>query len=493
MGKKDKTIGTNSPSFFPPVVAVLGHVDHGKTTLLDAIRKTSVAQKEHGGITQRIGASSIEVVHDNQKRKITFIDTPGHEAFSAVRSRGAKVADIGLLIVSSVDGVMPQTRESIKLLLEAKIPFIVVLTKSDLAEKNPEKVKGQLSKEKIMFEEMGGDVPVIEVSAKENKGIKELLELILLVFDMHKSSLKKEIGSQEPFEAIVIESKLDQKSGPKATIVVKNGKVLVRDELVCEGIEARVKALINDQGQSQQSATIGEAVEVLGFEKVPSVGGIVSKKGEKIMAVPVTKTQAMVLPLGEIEYSLEEGTLPLIVCADTLGSLEAIVSMLPQGVFVVSQKTGEITPSDVLLAKSTRSIIVGFNIKVSPLVLKLAKTEKVVLKNYSLIYELLDEIRDVITGKREALLEEILGKAKILASFPFEKTKVLGIVVLEGRIARGDKVRLLRGDEEIGKSNIVSLRQGKNPISKVEEGGEAGVILMPFLDFTIGDMLICHR
>lgn len=490
MDKKNAKSNIQLPQPFPPVVAVLGHVDHGKTTLLDTVRKTNIAQREHGGITQKIGASSVEIIHDNNKRKITFIDTPGHESFSAMRSRGAQVADVGLLVISSTDGVMPQTKESIKLLQEAKIPFVVVLTKSDLPEKNPEKVKNQLLKENVLTEGLGGEVPVIEVSAKTGKGIKEMLELILLVFDVSQSQAKepKKVQDQS-FKGIIIESKLDQKSGPKATIIVKSGELSVRDELICEGIKARVKALINDQGQSLEKATIGDAVEILGFEKVPMVGAIVYKEKENLsLSLPVDKH---LLKAEKIEPA--ENALAVIICADTLGSLEAITNALPEDVFIVSQKTGDVMPSDILLAKSAKAIILGFNTKIKPEVLRLAKTEKVLLKNYSIIYELLDEIKDVVEGKKEVLVEEIFGKVKILASFPFEKTKVLGVVVLEGRIAKGDKVKLLRGDLEIGRSNVSSLRQGKNVVSKVEKGEEAGVILSPFLDFTIGDMLICHH
>lgn len=471
--------------FYPPVVAVLGHVDHGKTTLLDAVRKTNIAQREQGGITQRIGASSIELLHDGLKRQITFIDTPGHETFKEMRSRGALVADIGLLVVSAVDGVMPQTKESIKLLLDAEIPFIVVLTMSDLPSKNAEKAKRQLLKEGVSLEGLDGDVPVIEVSAKEGKNIKELLELTLLVSDLKQSSVAEK-SEKEELKAIVIESKLDVRSGALATVVIKEGTLELRDEIICEGKEGKVRSLINDKGQKVQSATVGEAVEVLGFAKVPAVGGIVLKKSE--MSIQDS-------PHGEApraSKTSEDFVLSVILCADTLGSLEAIVSALPKAIRIISQKTGEVSEADVLLAKSTGAILLGFNAKIRNDVLKLAAVEKVLLKNYRLIYELLDEIQDVLEGKKLALEEKIFGTARVSARFPFEKTYVLGVVVLEGRVAKGDRARLIRGDEIIGEAMISSLRQGKNPISKVEKGQEAGVILSPFLDFEAGDMLVCH-
>jgi len=483
-----------------PVVAVLGHVDHGKTSLLDAIRKTSVAVREHGGITQGIGASSIEITVEGVKKRITFIDTPGHEAFTHMRGRGTQAADIGILVVSSVDGVMPQTIESIEILKKAQIPFIVALTKSDVPDKNEEKVKGQLVKEGVMLENYGGDVPYISVSAKTNTNIKELLELISLVFDMKQKSVL-----DDKLRGIVIESRLDEKSGPRATVVIKSGILSVRQEIECDGIKARVRTIISDKGIHLDKATVGEAVEVLGFEKVPSVGGIVVPagsvaevvEGESVASAapvtPVFRSGQAAMPMPE-DFLLkkEVPTLSLVLCADNQGSLEAIVRSLPQEINIALQKTGDITTTDILLAKSINAIVLGFNTKLRPEIVKFAAQEKVLTKNYKIIYELLSEVKDVLEGKQLALVEEIYGRAKILASFPFEKTKVLGIKVLEGRVARGDKVRLIRKEEIIGESTINSVRMSKNVVSKIGEGQEGGVILSPFLDFTIGDMLICH-
>lgn len=483
--------------FVPPVVAVLGHVDHGKTTLLDVIRKTNIAQGEHGGITQKIGASKIEFIAEGQKRQITFIDTPGHEAFAKMRQRGADVADIGLLIVSSIDGVMPQTQESIKVLLEAKIPFIVVLTKSDLPEKNPEKVKQQLLKEQVLLEGYGGDTPVIEVSAKENKNIKELLELILLVVEMKKGQEKVETNSL--FKAIVIEARLDKKLGAIATIIIRQGSLNIRDEIVCDEVLSRVRNMINDKGEYVKIALRGDAVEVLGLEKVPNVGSIFYKKSEAVIApavsqapTPPTTPVIQSLSMPENFFLDSKPTLSIIICADTNGSLEVIANSLPKDIHIAMQKTGEVTPADILLAKSINGIILGFNIKIKPDIAKLAFQEKVLLKNYNIIYELIDEVSEALKGKELELQEKIYGKAKVLASFPFEKTQVLGIAVLEGRIAKGDKIRLMRKEELIGESTITSVRQGKNSISKIEQGTEGGILISPSLDFRIGDMLISH-
>ncbi len=491
MAKNNTANTSKSSAFFPPVVAVVGHVDHGKTTLLDTIRKSTIAQREHGGITQKIGASSIEVLHEKVKRSITFIDTPGHEAFFAMRSRGAKAADIGLLVVSATDGVMPQTKESIAILLQAKIPFIVVLTKADLPDKNPEKVKQQLLKEGVMLEGLGGDIPVIEVSAKTNKNIVELLELILLVFDMHQNQFGQR-SKDVAFEGIVIESKLDQKVGPRATIIVKNGSIHARDFIITDGKEGKVRTLINDQNKHIDVATVGDAVEILGFASVPAVGSVVKKSSEfRTQSSNLAESPPAITTPNIMHH--DKNALSIILIADTLGSLEAIQASLPKEIVVVLSKTGDIASSDVFLAKSTKSIIVGFNIVIKPDIMLLARTEKVPAKNYTIIYELLGELQDVLDGKALALVEEIFGKAKVLASFPFEKTKVLGIVVLEGRVARGDRVRLMRGEEVIGESSISSVRQGKNQVSKIEKGVEGGIILSPILDFTIGDMILCHR
>lgn len=478
-----------STTLFPPVVAVLGHVDHGKTTLLDAIRHTSIAEREYGGITQKIGASSVQILHEGKPRKITFIDTPGHEAFAKMRSRGATASDIGLLIVSSVEGVMPQTRESITVLKQAHIPIIVVLTKSDLPTKNPEKVKGQIAREGILLEGMGGDVPVIEVSAKTGQNIKELLNLILLVWDIHASAHPPKVSPTHRLWAIVIESRLDPKAGPRATVVIKDGTIHARQELFDEIGTFKVRSLMNDQGDMIQEATIGEAVEVLGFLKVPPVGSIISSEE----LVPSKKEEGTLKR--EHIYSpvarLDE--LQIVLVADSQGSLEAIINSLPEKVHILEQKTGEITEGDVLLAKATGAFVIGFNTKIRPDVSKLARTEKVLMKNYTIIYELLSEIADVLEGKQLAQREEIYGTAKVLAKFPFEKTFVLGILVTDGRIARGDKVRLVRGEEIIGESQITSLRIGKTPTNKVEKGHEAGILITPTLDFQVGDMVISHE
>ncbi len=471
--------------FFPPVVTVLGHVDHGKTSLLDSIRKTDIAKKETAGITQKIGASSVETIFEGVKRKITFIDTPGHEAFSAMRSRGAKVCDIALLVVSAVDGVMPQTKESIEILRESQTPFIVVLTKSDLPNKNIQMVKQSLSKEGVLLEGLGGNVPVLEVSAKTDFHIKELLDLILLVFDTLNQS-DKILGNN--FKGVVIESYLDPKRGPVATVVIKSGSLALRDEIETEEVAGKVRILINDKLEHVERADIGEAVEVLGIEHVVKLGGLVFKKDHpRKSTVPAAVSKKSL-----DSKSRESAVIKIILRADTVGSLEAVTGLLPDSVFVVDQKTGEITDGDVGLAKSTGAVIIGFNTKVRKAVRKLASEEKVPIRDYTVIYELIDELKDAVEGKKLEEQERILGISKVLAKFPFEKTFVLGISVQDGRIAKGDRVRLERSGETVGESNVVSLRKGKESVSRAEKGEECGIVLSPFLDFDLDDMLISH-
>ena len=474
---------------FPPVVTVLGHVDHGKTTLLDAIRQTSIAQREFGGITQKIGASSIEIIYDTQKRHITFIDTPGHEAFTSMRSRGAQAADIGVLVVSEADGVMPQTKESIQLLQQEKLPYIVALTKSDLPEAQPEKVKQQLLRENVLLEGLGGDVPYLEVSAKTNRNVKELLDLILLSFDLQPKN--SAIQADTSLIGIVIESKLDLKAGAKATVVIKNGTLSVREDVVCEGQKFRVRTMISSLGKSEPTVSVGEAVEVFGMTQVLQVGSILTS-----LENASEPKQETALPMQrELRYIAkkdERGGVSLIVCADTQGSLEAIAYALPAEVKIIAQKTGEVSEADILLAKSTGAIVVSFNSRIRPEVQKLALTERVLAKNYNIIYEMIDEITDVFEGRRHAALEQVFGTAKIMAKFPFEKTFALGIKVLDGRVARGDRIRVMRGDQTIGETTIASLRVGKDVQSKVEKGHEGGLVLATPLDFQLGDMLVCH-
>lgn len=462
----------------PPVVAVLGHVDHGKTTLLDTIRKSNVASREHGGITQAIGAFT----HNG----ITFIDTPGHEAFTKMRSRGASAADVAILVVASDDGVMPQTKEAIAHIKEAKVPFVVALTKTDVEGANLEKVKQQLLKEGVSLEGFGGDVPVASVSAKTGKGIPELLEVILLVWQMAQDQGKKE---DNIFKGVIIEAKKDRRKGVLVTVIIKNGILTVGDEIVAEAVSGKVRALLTDTGESVKEARSGMPVEILGFSDAPPVGAYVVNKKE---AQEVNLTAK---PQGEAPKPSEGNKLALILKTDTQGSLEAILHSLPlEDVVLLLAQTGDPTEGDVLLAKGSNAIIVGFNTAVPGSVAKLAETEGVIIKSYKLIYELLGELGEVISltklGKAQAFA---LGKAVVLAVFPYDKKQVAGSKVLEGRVAKGDKVQIERDGQLIGEARIVSLRQGKDDVGKVETGAECGILISIALDFEPADMILSVR
>ncbi len=401
----------------PPIVAVLGHIDHGKTTLLDTIRKSNIAAGEHGGITQHIGAY--------QSHNITFIDTPGHEAFAKMRSRGAKVADIALLVVAADDSVMPQTKESIKQIKASGASMIVVVNKIDLPTAMPDKVRSDLAKNGVQVEGFGGDIPVALVSAKTGKGVPELLDLIILVAQM--KGLDNE--PEAPLEAVVVETRLDKGKGMVATVVVKKG-TLKFGVLLFEGAKqvARVRAMFDEYGKGVQSAGPARPVEVLGFTSLPSVGSVLrtdvylEQKPQEAIA-PNAPFTAENLPDWLKPVSQQEGRkLTVILKVDTAGSMEAIIAALPKQIELVTGGIGDISEADVLTAKSAKAIIVGFSVKCPASVEKLATAEKVVFRIYTIIYELLDELTEVVSGLKEVLaVERELGTGTVIAEFPFEK------------------------------------------------------------------------
>lgn len=488
-------------NFAPPVVTVLGHVDHGKTTLLDAIRKTSVAAKEAGGITQRIGAYTIEAVINKVRRSITFIDTPGHEAFQKMRSRGATVADIAILVVAANDGIMPQTVESIEHIKKAKIPFIVAATKIDLQESNIEKLKQQLTKQGVNLEEYGGETPLVLVSAKLNKGIDKLLENIILLSEL--SEIHADPNGQ--FKGIVIEAGLDKAKGPLVSIVVKNGKLKRGDQIVTsDGIETRVRAMFDEMKQDVPEALPGYGVELLGLPKLPSVGTLIFKKNEEAIEVRPAKSlqtpapttiqvppfpRALEIPANATAKAEQ---LNVVLKAVNSGALEAILASLSknENVILLASGTGNITESDITFAKSSSAIVIGFQVKPSSSVVKLAQSEKVMVKTYDIIYEMLDEIEDVVDALKTGGLEEKLGEARIIAGFEINREKIAGIKVILGRIAKGDSVKVMRGNTELGRTRIKTLKHQKEDINKAEMGQEAGVAFAIKLDFLPNDSII---
>lgn len=484
MREDPKPTSPNPRTIRPPVVVVLGHVDHGKTTLLDAIRKTDVSGKEHGGITQSISTYLTKITRPSSLTKsITFIDTPGHEAFSAMRSRGAKVADIAILVVAANDSVMPQTVEAIKAIKMADIPYIVAINKIDLPEANVDKTVKDLSRHQVRLENYGGQVPFVKISAKKGDGVRELLDLTLLVADLAELTTDR----QAPLEATVIESKLDKNRGPVATIVVKNGTLTVGQEIFIEGVKSKLRAIFDPEGTPIPQVLPGASAEILGLSPPPPVGA-------QIQTSPPDKS----LPTESLRKATRQSKqgviLNLILRTDTLGSLEAITAKIPDNLTVLSSGTGEITEADILLAKSTKAIVIGFNVKVGTSTLKLAAAEKVLVRTYKIIYELLEELADAATAILEPKeKEEILGQGQIIAEFPYEKMRVCGTKVLEGRLARADLVRVSRAGEMIGQSTIKSLRIGKQELTKVETPKECGVLLHPQLDFCLGDDIISYR
>ena len=369
-----------------PIVTILGHVDHGKTTLLDNLRETKVADREAGGITQSIGASIVET---SSGQKITFIDTPGHAAFSGMRSRGAKVCDIAVLVVAADDGVKPQTKEAITFIREAKIPFIVALTKTDLPGANVQNALSTLEQEGIYFEGRGGDTSYVEVSAKKNIGIDKLLELIILVADI-TDILADPDGD---LEAVVIETGKDNR-GPLASVIVRNGSLEVGKEISAEKKSTKIRGIFNYLNKPVKKIAPGEPALVLGFSQVPPVGAVITFAGKESKKT-ANKEQKSVT-----KGKVEEGQLPLILKAQNQGSLEALLGVLPKEVFIVSASVGDISENDIFLAKTSGAAIFTFGVKVAGKIQKLAETEKVEVKSFKIIYELLELVEKIVKSGR---------------------------------------------------------------------------------------------
>jgi translation initiation factor IF-2 len=452
-----------------PIVVVLGHVDHGKTSLLDAIRKTNVVSKEAGGITQSIGASVVG--------GITFIDTPGHAAFSKMRSRGGRVADIAILVVACDDGVAPQTKEAIQIIKDANIPYVVAATKVDIVGVNPEIAKGELEKEEVLFEGRGGNTPFVKVSAKTGEGLAHLLEIIALLSEVNE--IKGDAAS--PLDAYVIESGKD-KMGPAATVVVKNGSIKVGESLFIEGEEMKVRALFDDKGKGIKEVLPGLPAKIIGFSQVPPVGAKVSREMVEVVAQIKEPT-----PYEAKKVKADE--IAIIVKAGSAGSLEAVLASLPPKVVLVDSGVGDVTGSDVLLARGVGAKVFAFESKISGDVAKLAEAEKVKCERFEIIYELIQKLEEILKGG----IAEILGKALISTSFPFNNKKIAGCKVTEGKITKGDKLTLMRGDKEIGKVKAVSLKKQKSDVTQVGQGEEFGVLIEPQLDFQTGDVLVSSR
>jgi translation initiation factor IF-2 len=474
----------------PPVVVVMGHVDHGKTTLLDAIRQTKVAEKEYGGITQHIGASMVE----HNGRKIVFLDTPGHEAFTALRARGAQVTDIAVLVVAADDGVMPQTVEAINHAKAANVPIIVAINKIDKPDANPERVKQQLSEYGIIPEEWGGDTIMVPISAIRRQGIDQLLEMILLMADI----LELKADPDKPAKGTIIETKIDKGKGPVATVIIQEGTLKLRDVFVAGDVMGRVRTMVDDKGRPLKEAYPSWPVEISGFEELPQAGDILEVVPNEAVAEEILEERKKKKETSNIEVvGLGEKVLPLIVKADTQGSLEAILQTIDKlptedvTVKIIHSGVGGITESDVMLASASKGMIIGFNVRPDSRAQEAIAREKVIAKTYRIIYEIIDDLQNYIKGLKAPQIKEIIiGRGEVKATFNVPKVgTVAGVYVREGKIQRNAKVRLIRDGVVIYDGKIASLKRFKEDVTEVLTNFECGVGLENFGDIKPGDIL----
>jgi len=491
----------------PPVVTIMGHVDHGKTTLLDAIRDARVVATEAGGITQHIGAYQVDV----DGRKITFLDTPGHEAFTAMRARGAKVTDIAVLVVAADDGVMPQTKESIAHARAADVPIVVAVNKIDLADANVDRVKGELAQEGLNPEDWGGDVQFAEVSAKAQTNLDELLEKVLLVADLELEGLRANPNTDA--SGPIIESRLDVGRGPVATVLVQRGTLRVGDAIVAGDAHGRVKALFDYKGEKKDSAGPGDPIEVLGFDKPPGAGelarvvvndrearDIANRRGERLRREQLASARPVSVSLEGLFDALQAGDvsdLNLIVRGDVVGSVEAVVSELAKfehsevRLNVIASGVGAITQNDIMLASASDALIVGFNVRPNAEARELASREGVEIRTYDVIYKLTEEIEQALVGKLSAVkTEETIGEVEVRAIFKVSRLgTIAGCMVTNGVVRRNSNVRVIRDSAVIYTTTVADLKRFKDDVREVAEGFECGIRLDGFNDVKEGDVL----
>jgi translation initiation factor IF-2 len=484
-----------------PVITVLGHVDHGKTSLLDAIRATNVTAQEAGGITQHMGAYQVE----KNGRKVTFLDTPGHEAFTAMRARGAKMTDIAILVVAADDGVQPQTIEAMSHARAANVPIVVALNKIDKADANPDLVKQQLAEQGLTIEEYGGETPLVAVSAKTKQGIQDLLDVLLLVADLQEFSANPD----RPAVGTVIEAHLDKGRGPVATVLVQNGSLDRGDLVVAGRAFGKVRAMIDDRGKKVGRAEPSRPVEILGLPEVPEAGDIfrvvADEKAARALALANerarTRGAAAEAPvsLDELFARVKEGKakeLKLILKADVQGSLEAIRGALARmtdgevGINVVHAGVGDITESDINLAATAGAVVIGFSNRIDVAAKRAADAARVDVRGYKVIYELLDDVRQALTGMLEPeMVEVVLGHAEVRQLFRAGKTTIAGSAVVDGLVQRGASARVLRGGQPIHDGKVATLRRVKDDVREVRAGLECGITLENFNDVAVGDII----
>ena len=488
-----------------PVVTILGHVDHGKTALLDAIRRTNVAEHEVGGITQHIGAYQVET----QGQQITFLDTPGHEAFTAIRARGSQITDIAILVVAADDGIMPQTEEAINHAKAAKVPIIVAINKMDLPGADPERVKRQLSEHDLLVEDWGGEIISVEVSARTGDGLDDLLQNIAVVAEV--AELKA--NPDKPATGVIIEAKLDRRRGPLATLLVQDGTLKLGEYITAGGTFGRIKAITNDQGKSIKSVPPGAPAEILGLGSLPEAGDafavVDNERQARSMANDRAKTfsqqaQSRALTLEEVVNRTAAGDvkeLNIVLKADVQGSVEAVRQALEgltaEGakVRVLHGGSGGITESDVLLASASQAIVVGFTVGTEPSAERLADRMGVPIRHYDIIYQLIDDISKALFGILEPVYTDvIIGRAEIREIFPTRQgVNIAGCRVTEGRITRGATVRVMRDGELLQESSLASLRHFRDEVNEMTNGTDCGIILQGFNDVEVGDILEAHR
>ena len=489
----------------PPVVAVMGHVNHGKTKLLDAIRQTNVMDAEAGGITQHIGAYQVEV----NGQKITFLDTPGHVAFTAMRARGAQVTDIAILIVAADDGVMPQTLEAIDHARAAGVPIVVAINKIDRPEATPEVTKKQLADAGLLIEEWGGDTICVLISAKEKEGISELLENLLVVAEMEELRAEPAL----PATGVVIEAKMDKTKGPLATVLIHNGTLRFGDTIVVGDTWGKLKAMFNDTGKQVREAEPAAPVEILGLNSVPREGDtlttvtdehqasvLIEKRQKEAQASLVSKP----VSLSNLFEQVSAGQikeLNIVLKTDVQGSIEPVRSSLEQlntdevKVRVIHTGSGNVTESDVMLATASKGIIIGFTTSSEPGARRMAELEGVSIRYYDVIYNLIDDVGSALKGMLEpSQVEVIEGRAEVRAVFSAGKRgKAAGVYVTEGKISRGASVRVRRQEELVLESTVSSLKRFKDDVREVAIGYECGIGVKDFSEFEVGDILELFR
>jgi len=502
--KKDKITKLMSR---PPVITIIGHVDHGKTTLLDAIRKTNITKGEVGGITQSIGAYQVNI----NNKKIVFIDTPGHEAFTTMRARGVKATDIAVLVIAADDGVMPQTVEAINHAKAANVPIIVALNKIDKPNANPEKVKKDLSKYDLVSEEWGGETIMVKISALQNKGIKELLEAISLQAEM----LELKANPKIPARGLIMETKLDKKRGIVGSVLIRDGSLKVGDYFIAGLTYGKIRNLIDDKGKSIKEAGPSTPVEIIGFSKLPQAGDhfqivpdekyakIIIEERENEKRSKIIKDSSKV-SLEKLFLEMKEGKinkLNIILKTDTQGSLDALEEALKKikvesqdkeiKIDIIHAGVGNITETDIMLASASEAIIVGFNIRPDSNVQKIAKNEKVEIRLYRIIYDLIDDIKSALQGYlKPKIKERICGQVEVREIFKVPKVgTVAGSYVLNGKISKKDRVRVIRDGKLIYEGKVASLKRFKEDVKEVNAGFECGISIENFNDIKLKDII----